>query len=77
MKAQFPSLESLGFDRGSMNRAISVCAGGGILDDFTTSNTTGMFRQKTKGVDPFSNEIRRVWGYYVTSPGGLVQCPPD
>jgi hypothetical protein len=52
-----------------MNRAISVC-GGGILDDFTTSNTTGIFRRKTKGVNPFSNEIKMVWGYYVTSPGG-------
>jgi hypothetical protein len=43
----------------------------------TTSNTTGIFRQKTKGVNPFSNEIRMVWGYYVTTPGGLVQRPQD
>ena len=42
MKAQFPSLESLGFDRGVMNRAISK-GGGIILDDFTVSNTTGLF----------------------------------
>ena len=76
MKAQFPSLESLGFDRGSMNRAISVC-GGGILDDFTTSNTTGIFRRKTRGVDPFTDQIRMVWGYFVTTPGGLVERPPD
>ena len=76
MKAPFPSLESLGFDRGSTNRAISVC-GGGILDDFTTSNTTGIFRRQTRGVDPFSNQIRMVWGNYVTTPGGLVERPPD
>jgi hypothetical protein len=49
IKAQFPSLDSLGFDRGVMNRAISVCSGG-ILDDFTTSNTTGIFRQKKASI---------------------------
>ena len=75
-KAQFPPLESLGFDRGSMNQAISVC-GSGVLDDFTTSNTTGIFQRKTRGINPFSNQIRMVWGYYVTMPGGLVECPPD
>jgi hypothetical protein len=32
MKAQFPSLESLEFDRGVMNRAISK-GGGIVLDD--------------------------------------------
>jgi hypothetical protein len=76
IKAQFPSLESLGFDRGGMNRAISLC-GGAILDDFTDSNTTGLFRRKARGVDPYSNQSRIVWGYYVTTPGGLVERPPD
>jgi hypothetical protein len=59
-----------------MNRAISVC-GGGILDDFTESNATGIFRRKARGVDPFSNQNRIVWGYYVTTPGGSVKRPPD
>jgi hypothetical protein len=39
IKAQFPTLESLGFDRGKMNKAIS-CYDGTILDDFTESNHT-------------------------------------
>ena len=76
IKAQFPSLDELGFDRGIMNRAISVC-GGAMLDDFTTSNTIGIFRRKARGIDPFSNQCRMIWGYYVTTPGGLVARPPD
>jgi hypothetical protein len=76
IKAQFPSLDSLGFDRGAMNRAISVCSGG-ILDDFTESNATGIFRRKARVVDPFSNQNRIVWGYYVTTPGGSVKRPPN
>ena len=76
IKAQFPSLESLGFDRGVMNRAISK--GGGImLDDFTESNTTGLFRRQARGLCPFSNQKRNIWGYYITTPGGLVERPPD
>ena len=47
------------------------------MDDFTSSNTTGMFRRKAKGTDPFNNQKRTVWGYYVTTPGGLVARPPD
>ena len=66
IKAQFPSLDELGFDRGIMNRAISVC-GGAMLDDFTTSNTIGIFRRKARGIDPFSNQCRMIWGYYVTT----------
>ena len=76
MKAQFPSLNSLDFNRGVMNRAIAVC-GGGTLDDFTSSNSTGIFRRKAKGTDPYDNQKRTVWGYYVTTPGGLVARPPD
>lgn len=76
IKAQFPSLESLTFDRGVMNRAISVC-GGAILDDFTESNTTGMFRRKSRGIDPYGNPLRNVWGYYITRPGEMVERPPD
>ena len=76
VKAQFPSLESLGFDRGAMNRAISK-GGGIILDDFTVSNTTGLFRRQARGLCPFSNQKRNIWGYYITTPGGLVERPPD
>jgi hypothetical protein len=39
IKAQFPSLESLGFDRGRMNKAISTY-GGTTLDDFTEKPIT-------------------------------------
>ena len=76
IKAQFLTLESLGFDRGKMNKAIST-HDGTILDDFTESNHTGQFRRQAFGYDPFGNPRRNVWGYYVTAPGGLVQCPPD
>lgn len=59
-----------------MNRAISMC-GGMILDDFSDSNTTGLFRRKAKGICPLTNENRHIWGYYVTTPGGGVERPPD
>ena len=75
IKAQFPTLESLGFDRGMMNKAIST-HDGTILDDFTESNKTGRFRRQAKGHDPFGNPKRKIWGYYVTAPGGIVKCPP-
>jgi hypothetical protein len=71
IKAQFPTVDSLGFDRAIMNRAISK-HGGTALDDFTESNGTGRFRRVTSGYDPFGNPFRRVWGYYVTAPGELV-----
>lgn len=64
-KAQFPSLDSLGFDRGAMRR--------GILDDFTTSIPTGVFGRKTKIADPFNNQNGMICEYYVTLPGGLVE----
>ena len=76
IKAQFPSLVSLNFNRGSMNRAISLC-GGQQLDDFSESNRSGMFRRKAKGVDPFGNPKRYIWGYYVTTPGQVVERPPE
>ena len=59
-----------------MNRAISK-HGGTALDDFKESNCTGRFRRVTYGSDPFGNPKRKVWGYYVTAPGGLVARPPD
>jgi hypothetical protein len=76
IKAQFPTLESLGFDRGMRNKAISA-HDGTILDDFTESNKTGRFRRQAKGRDPFGSPKRKIWGYYVTAPGGIVKCPPD
>ena len=71
IKAQFPTLASLGFDKSKMNKAISSC-GGTTLDDFTESNQTGRFRRRTFGHDPFGNPRRNIWGYYVTAPGGIV-----
>jgi hypothetical protein len=53
IKAQFPTLESLGFDRGMMNKAISS-HGGTTLDDFTESNQTGRFRRQARGHDPLA-----------------------
>jgi hypothetical protein len=77
IKAQFPTLETLGFNRGMLNKAISSC-GGAILDDFTDSNQTGRFRSRSFGQDPFGNPKRSIFGYYiVTTQGGLVQRPPD
>jgi hypothetical protein len=75
-KAQFPTLEALGFDRGKMNKAFST-HGGTILDNFSESNQTGRFRRQARGHDPFGNPRRNVWGYYVTVPGRKVECPPD
>jgi hypothetical protein len=43
IKAQFPSLEALGFNWGMMNKAIFSC-GGAVLDDFNESNQIGRFR---------------------------------
>lgn len=32
--------------------------------------------KQTRGVDPFSNQIRMVWGHYMTTPpGGLGSMP--
>ena len=76
IKAQFPTVESLGFDRGKLNRAIST-HGGATLDDFTESNCSGRFRRQASGYDPFGNPRRRIWGYYVTTPGGQVARPPN
>ena len=71
IKAQFPTLETLGFDRSMMNKAISSCDGT-TLDDFTESNHTGRFRRQAQGRDPFGSPKRKIWGYYVTAPGGIV-----
>jgi hypothetical protein len=59
IKAQFPTLETLGFDRGKMNKAIST-HGGTTLDDFTESNQTGQFRRQARGHDLFGNPLRNV-----------------
>ena len=64
IKAQFPSLESLGFDKGLMNRAIGTY-GGSTLDDFTKSSKTGRFRRQVTGDDPFGNPKSCVWGWGV------------
>jgi len=47
------------------------------LDDFTESNQTGQFRRSSIGRNLFGNPKRKIWGYYVTNPGGMVQRPPD
>ena len=76
IKAQFPSLEALGFNRGIMNKAISSHEGS-VLDDFTATNQTRRFRRQAKGIDIYGNPKRNIWGYFVTTPGGLVARPPD
>ena len=76
IKAQFPTVESLGFNRGKMNKEISTHAGT-TLDDFTESNHSGRFRRETYGYDPFGNPYRKVMGYYVTAPGGQEARPPN
>jgi hypothetical protein len=75
IKAQFPTLGD-SFDRGKLNRAISVC-GGSQLDDFSDGNKTGMFRRTGRGVDPFGNPRRSISGYFVTTPGQVVERPPE
>jgi hypothetical protein len=60
-----------------MNRAISNC-GGVILDeDLSESNSTGLFQRRARGLCPLSNQKRNIWGYYISTPGGLVERPPD
>ena len=36
-----------------------------------------MFRRTAKGVDPFGNPRRSISGYFITTPGSVVQRPPD
>jgi hypothetical protein len=74
--AQFPTVELLGFDRGNLNQAI-LTHKGATLDDFTESNDSGRFRRQASGYNPFGNPFGKVWGYFVTTPGGLVTRPPD
>jgi hypothetical protein len=76
IKAQFPSLETLGFNRGMMNKATLSC-GGAVLDDFTEANQTGQFQRKAQGIDIYGNPKRHIWGYFITEPGGLVERLPD
>ena len=59
-----------------MNRAF-LSIEGAVLDDFTESNTTGRFQRSAKGIDSFGNPRQTIWGYYVTTPGGLAERPPD
>jgi len=75
IKAQFPSLGD-SFNRGKLNRAISVC-GGSQLDDFSDGNKSGMFRRTAKGVDPFGSPRRSISGYFITTPGQVVERPPE
>ena len=76
LKAQFPTLDTIDFNRAVMNQAISRC-GGMVIDDFSDSNTSGIFRRQAKGICPLTNVKRHIWGYYITTPGGLVERPPD
>jgi hypothetical protein len=48
-----------------------------MLDDFNQSNQTGRFRQKGEGIDTYGNPKRNIRGYFITTPGGLVERPPD
>ena len=61
VKAQFPTLESLGFHRGLMNKDIGTY-GGSTLDEFTESNQTSRFQHHVTGDDHFGNPNRCVWG---------------
>lgn len=75
MTAQLPSLESLDFDRGAMNWAIWVY-GSGVVDDFATSNTSTCAFSQNKSHWSLHQWDWMVWGYWVKTPGGLVECPP-
>jgi hypothetical protein len=59
-----------------MNKAISSYEGS-VLDDFTASNQTGQFQRQAEGVNIYGNPKQNIWGYFVTTPGGLVACPLD
>ncbi len=76
IKAQFLTLEALGSDRGMMNKAHSPC-GGVSIDAFTESNQSGRIQRSRIGRDLVGNPKQKIWGYYITTPGGMVQRPPD
>jgi hypothetical protein len=76
IKAQFLSVETLVFNRGMMNKAISSC-GGAVLDDFTETNQTGKYQRKAQGIDVYGNPKQHIWGYFITESVGLVERPPD
>lgn len=48
-----------------------------VLDDFSDSNMMGIFRRQATGICPLTNQRRSIWGYYITTPGGVVERPPD
>ena len=41
-----------------------------------SSNTTGIFRRKAKGTDPFDNQKQTVWGYFVTTAARRIGSAP-
>ncbi|KAI2507767.1 hypothetical protein MHU86_6663 [Fragilaria crotonensis] len=65
LKAQFPTLDTVDFTRAIMNRAISK-GGGMVLDDFSDSNTTGLFRRQATGICPLDKSEEKHLGilYY-------------
>jgi hypothetical protein len=80
LKVDYPSLESLhdkGFTRSNLNKAIASVFKH-TLDDFTESNTTGKFRRGFSRTCPYDTTLKRkVWYYYVTEEGTLVERPPE
>ena len=48
-----------------------------MLDDLSDSNMSGLFRRQAMGVSPLTNQRRNISGYYITTPGGGVERPPD
>jgi hypothetical protein len=48
-----------------------------VLDDFSDSNMTGLFRRQATGICPLTNQRRSIWGYFIATPGGVVERPPD
>jgi hypothetical protein len=60
IKAHFPTLQSLGFDRGRMNKEIST-HDGTTVDDLTESNHL-FLELRERGRDPSkSNEKKQKW----------------
>ena len=80
LKVDYPNLESLhdkGFNRSNLNKAIASVFKH-TIDDFTGANATGKFRRGFSLTCPYDKKSKRkVWYYFVTDKGTLVERPPE
>ena len=79
IKVEFPSLDSIlkgGINFGSLNKGLTKHYVN-MLDDFTVSNTVGIFRRKYKHYCEFDQKRRNFTYNYVTDPCNIIPRPPE